>query len=42
VTWIGEIDAVLAIDDEIAWLIVVLAVEQGIDRDGASVRREFD
>src|SRR5215472_17408275 len=42
VTRVGETDAVLAIDDEIAWLIVVLAVEQGVDRDGAAVRREFD
>src|SRR5262249_51856610 len=39
---VGEVDAVLPVDDEIARLIVVLAVEQSVDRNGAPVGRELD
>src|SRR5215472_627783 len=39
---IGEIDAILPVDDEIAWLIVVLAIEQGVDRNSAPVGSELD
>src|SRR5262249_50546133 len=39
---VGEVDAVLPVDDEIARLIVVLAVEQSVDRNGAPVRHELD
>ena len=39
--WIGEIDAVVPVDDEIARLIVILAIELGIDSDGATVRSKL-
>src|SRR5262249_4679998 len=39
---IGEIDAVLPVDDEIARLIVILAIEQGVDRNSATVGSELD
>jgi hypothetical protein len=39
---IGEIDTVPPVDDEIARLIVILAIEQRIDRQGTAVGRELD
>jgi hypothetical protein len=39
---IGEPDSVPAVDHEITGLVVVLAVEQRIDRDQPSVGRELD
>ena len=41
-TRVGEIEPALPVDDEIARLIVILAVEQGIDRNGTPVGRELD
>src|SRR5262249_49296626 len=39
---IGEIDAVLPVDDQIARLIVILAIEQGVDRNSATVGSKLD
>ena len=39
---IGEIESALPVDNEIARLIVIFAVEQGVDRDGPPVGRELD
>ena len=39
---IGEIKPALLVDDEIARLVVILAVEQRIDRDGPAIAGELD
>jgi hypothetical protein len=39
---IGEIDAVLPIDNKVARLIMVLAVKERIDRDCAPIGGELD
>src|SRR5262249_47439283 len=39
---VGEIDAVLPVDDESARLVVILAIEQGVDRNSAAVGSELN
>src|SRR5215475_14248382 len=41
-TRVGEVEPVLPVGGQVARLVVILAVEQRIDRYGAAVRRELD